>query len=74
MRLLTPVPTGTFALALSVGLTLSAQQPAAPPWHLASPAGDGMTCRLAMNAFSDLAHSFEAGPAAGGRGAGRGPQ
>ena len=39
-------------------------------WHLASPAGDGMTCRLAMNAFSDLAHSFEAAPATGGRGRG----
>jgi mannose-6-phosphate isomerase-like protein (cupin superfamily) len=29
-------------------------------WHLASFAGDGPSCRLAMNAFSDLAHSFEA--------------
>jgi mannose-6-phosphate isomerase-like protein (cupin superfamily) len=29
-------------------------------WHLASFAGDGMSCRLAMNAFSDLAHSFDA--------------
>jgi mannose-6-phosphate isomerase-like protein (cupin superfamily) len=29
-------------------------------WHLASFAGDGMACRLAMNAFSDLAHSFDA--------------
>jgi mannose-6-phosphate isomerase-like protein (cupin superfamily) len=29
-------------------------------WHLASFAGDGMSCRLAMNAFSDLGHSFEA--------------
>jgi mannose-6-phosphate isomerase-like protein (cupin superfamily) len=31
-------------------------------WHLASFAGDGLSCRLAMNAFSDLAHSFDAQP------------
>lgn len=43
-------------------------------WHLASPFGDGQTCRLAMNAFSDLGHSYEAAPAAGGRGTGRGPR
>jgi mannose-6-phosphate isomerase-like protein (cupin superfamily) len=29
-------------------------------WHLASFAGDGMSCRIAMNAFSDLGHSFDA--------------
>ena len=29
-------------------------------WHLASFAGDGMSCRLAMNGYPDLAHSFEA--------------
>jgi quercetin dioxygenase-like cupin family protein len=28
-------------------------------WHLASFAGDGPSCRLAMNGFSDLGHSFE---------------
>jgi mannose-6-phosphate isomerase-like protein (cupin superfamily) len=28
-------------------------------WHLASFGGDGPSCRLAMNAFSDLAHSFD---------------
>jgi len=33
-------------------------------WHLASFAGDGPACRLAMNAFNDLGHSFEAEPAA----------
>ena len=32
-------------------------------WHLASFAGDGPSCRLAMNGFSDLAHSFEVAPA-----------
>jgi quercetin dioxygenase-like cupin family protein len=30
-------------------------------WHLASFAGDGMSARLAMNGYPDLAHSFEAG-------------
>ena len=29
-------------------------------WHLASLAGDGMSARLAMNGYPDLAHSFEA--------------
>ena len=29
-------------------------------WHLASLAGDGMSARLAMNGYTDLAHSFEA--------------
>ena len=29
-------------------------------WHLASFAGDGMSARLAMNGYVDLAHSFEA--------------
>jgi quercetin dioxygenase-like cupin family protein len=29
-------------------------------WHLASFAGDGMSARLAMNGYPDLAHSFEA--------------
>jgi quercetin dioxygenase-like cupin family protein len=29
-------------------------------WHLASFAGDGPSCRIAMNAFSDLGHSFDA--------------
>ena len=29
-------------------------------WHLASLAGDGMSARLAMNEYPDLAHSFEA--------------
>ena len=29
-------------------------------WHLASFAGDGPSCRLAMNGYPDLAHSFEA--------------
>jgi len=33
-------------------------------WHLASAAGDGLACRLAMNAFNDLGHSYEAEPAA----------
>ena len=28
-------------------------------WHLASFAGDGMSARLAMNGYPDLAHSFE---------------
>jgi len=28
-------------------------------WHLASLAGDGMSARLAMNGYPDLAHSFE---------------
>jgi len=29
-------------------------------WHLASFAGDGASCRIAMNAFQDLGHSFDA--------------
>jgi mannose-6-phosphate isomerase-like protein (cupin superfamily) len=29
-------------------------------WHLASFAGDGLSARLAMNGYPDLAHSFEA--------------
>jgi mannose-6-phosphate isomerase-like protein (cupin superfamily) len=29
-------------------------------WHLASFAGDGMSARLAMNGYPELAHSFEA--------------
>jgi mannose-6-phosphate isomerase-like protein (cupin superfamily) len=29
-------------------------------WHLASFAGDGMSSRLAMNGYPDLAHSYEA--------------
>ena len=29
-------------------------------WHLASLAGDGMSARLAMNGYPDLAHSFDA--------------
>lgn len=29
-------------------------------WHLASLAGDGMSARLAMNGYVDLAHSFDA--------------
>jgi hypothetical protein len=29
-------------------------------WHLASLAGNGMSARLAMNGYTDLAHSFEA--------------
>ena len=29
-------------------------------WHLASFAGDGQSCRIAMNSFSDLAHNYEA--------------
>ena len=29
-------------------------------WHLASFGGDGMSARLAMNGYPDLAHSFEA--------------
>jgi hypothetical protein len=29
-------------------------------WHLAGFAGDGMSARLAMNGYPDLAHSFEA--------------
>jgi quercetin dioxygenase-like cupin family protein len=29
-------------------------------WHLASFAGTGMSARLAMNGYTDLAHSFEA--------------
>jgi quercetin dioxygenase-like cupin family protein len=29
-------------------------------WHLASFAGDAMSCRIAMNAFQDLGHSFDA--------------
>jgi mannose-6-phosphate isomerase-like protein (cupin superfamily) len=33
-------------------------------WHLASLAGDGMSARLAMNGYPDLAHSFDA-PAPG---------
>jgi mannose-6-phosphate isomerase-like protein (cupin superfamily) len=28
-------------------------------WHLASFAGDSMSCRLAMNGYPDLAHSYE---------------
>jgi len=35
-------------------------------YHLASFAGDGMACRLAMNGYPDLAHAFDA--SAGGRG------
>jgi mannose-6-phosphate isomerase-like protein (cupin superfamily) len=34
-------------------------------FHLASFAGDGMACRLAMNGYPDLAHVFEAQPSAG---------
>ena len=34
-------------------------------FHLASFAGDGMACRLAMNGYPDLAHVFEAQPGAG---------
>jgi oxalate decarboxylase/phosphoglucose isomerase-like protein (cupin superfamily) len=33
-------------------------------WHLRASQGDGPACRLAMNAFNDLGHSFEAEPAA----------
>jgi mannose-6-phosphate isomerase-like protein (cupin superfamily) len=33
-------------------------------WHLASFAGDAQSCRIAMNAFQDLGHSFEAEAAA----------
>jgi mannose-6-phosphate isomerase-like protein (cupin superfamily) len=40
-------------------------------WHLASTAGDGMDCRLAMNAFNDLGHSFEAEAAAAAPARGR---
>jgi hypothetical protein len=29
-------------------------------FHLASFAGDGPSCRLAMNGYPDLSHSFEA--------------
>lgn len=42
-------------------------------WHLASLAGDGPACRLAMNGYQDIGHSFEApldtpaSGAAGGR-------
>jgi mannose-6-phosphate isomerase-like protein (cupin superfamily) len=42
-------------------------------WHLASFAGEGPSCRLAMNGYTDLGHSFEtvreaaAGNSAGGR-------
>lgn len=35
-------------------------------YHLASFAGDGLACRLAMNGYPDLAHAFDA--SAGGRG------
>ena len=32
-------------------------------FHLASFAGDGMSCRLAINGYTDLSHSYEAGDA-----------
>jgi mannose-6-phosphate isomerase-like protein (cupin superfamily) len=41
-------------------------------WHLASLAGDGpISCRVAMNGYPDLAHSFEPPAATAGRGRGQ---